>query len=421
MTTPALDTAAYLDVAAPGFSATSPEVREARDRSWFAWTDHGIAVLRYEEARSLLKHSKLRPGFPTYLANNGITEGPLPQWVQSWTLHQEGEAHLRLRRLLNPAFSSKLISSLNARFHKLTVELADAFAPTGECEFMAEFAEPYAARVIAILLGLPEGEWALIAREAATLGRALTVTVREDLPKIEAALQALYEYADRVIEDRRSRPQDDFVSVLVQAEREDNGLSGDELRDTLVFLVFAGFETTRNQLGLAMQTFLDHPDQWRLLGEQPELGGKAVEEVMRVNPITRWTSREAKETFEFQGLEITAGSTLLVFIESAGTDPLVFGEPRFDITAERKPQLGFGGGMHYCMGQFVARADMGLALPLLAQRMRDSRPAGPATMLPDSGNTGPVTLPIAFTPAATDHSRRSEGHAVHAVCPFGKG
>ena len=104
------------------------------------------------------------------------------------------------------------------------------------------------------------------------------------------------------------------------------------------------------------------------------------------------------ETFEFAGLEILAGTMLLPFTESAGTDPLAAGESGFDITAERKPQFGFGGGAHYCIGQFVARTDMSLALSLLAQRMPDLRPAGPATMRPDSANTGPITLPVAFTP-----------------------
>jgi cytochrome P450 len=386
------------DVSDPDFSITSEQVHAARERSWYATTNYGIAVLRYDEVSRLLKHPKLRQGSVQWPAHNGVTEGPFAQWWASWILNKEGEEHHRLRRLMNPAFSPKLIGGLVPRFQALAGELVDAFERPGRCEFMAEFAEPYAARVIAIMLGLPEDEWPIIAREAATIGLAMGVTIQTELPAIEGALERLYAYADALIEDRRANPRDDFVTTLVQASRDSDTLSDQELRDGLVLLIFGGYDTTRNQLGLAMQTFMAHPDQWRLLAERPDLGGKAVEEVMRVNPTVRWVTREALEDFTFEGLDIAAGTTLHLFSQSAGTDPRVFGEPSFDLTAERKPHFGFGGGAHHCLGHFVARSDMSEALPLLARRLRDPRPAAGSTWLPDSGNTGPITLPIDFTP-----------------------
>src|SRR5262249_53379289 len=153
-------------------------------------------------------------------------------------------------------------------------------------EFMADFAEPFAARVIAHVLGIPEREWPLIARDSATIGLAMGVRIRQDLAEIEAALKRLYAYADMLIADRQASPQDDSVTSLVTAHVENDSLTHAELRDTLVLLMFGGFDTTRNQLGLAMQTFIDHPAQWRLLGERPDLAPAAVEEVMRVSPTT---------------------------------------------------------------------------------------------------------------------------------------
>ena len=387
-----------LAVTDPSFSITSDEVKQAREQSWYAHTEYGLAVLRYDEVSKLLKHPRLKQGSAAWPAHNGVVEGPFADWFESWVLNKEGEEHHRLRRLMNPAFSHKLIAGLVPRFQALADELVDGFADKGECDFTAEFAEPYAARVIAIMLGLPEDEWSIIARESATLGLALGVTLKQDLPRIEAALGTLYAYADALIEDRRRNEREDFVTALVKAHRDNDSLDADELRDALVLLIFGGYDTTRNQLGLAMQTFMTHLDQWRLLAEHPELGGKAVEEVMRVNPTVRWVTREALETFEFEGLEIQQGTTLHLYSEAAGTDPRVFGEYGFDITADRKPHFGFGGGAHHCLGHFVARSDMSEALPLLARRMREPRPADESTWLPDSGNTGPITLPIAFTP-----------------------
>ena len=391
--------APVLDVADPTFSITGDEVHAARERSWYATTPYGIAVLRYDEMSRLLKHPQLRQGSVAWPAHNGVTDGPFAQWWASWILNKEGAEHHRLRRLMNPAFSPKLIGGLVPRFQALAGELIDSFAEPDRCEFVAEFAEPYAARVIAIMLGIPEEEWPIIARESGTIGLAMGVTLKEDLPQIEGALERLYAYCDDLIADRRARPRDDFVTALVNASRaEDGRLSDTELRDAMVLLIFGGFDTTRNQLGLAMQTFSAHLDQWDLLAQRPELGRAAVEEVMRVNPTVRWVTREVLEDLEFEGLTLRAGTTVHLYSESAGTDPRVF-TPGFDITAERKPHFGFGGGAHHCLGHFVARSDMSEALPLLARRMREIRILPGEVWLPDSGNTGPTTLPIGFTPA----------------------
>ena len=429
----------FFDIADPAFSVTSAQVRQAREAGWYARTSYGLAVLRYDQVSRLIRHPDLRQGSRLWPAHHGITSGPFADWWASWVLNMEGEEHHRLRRLLNPAFSRRIVEPLRPRFSALAAELVDGFAEPGRCEFMAEFAEPYAARVIAILLGIAEQEWPTIAAESAAVGLAMGVRIREHLPRIEAALAALYSYADALIADRQRSPRDDFVTCLVQAQAGEpgetgqpgeTGLTAAELRDSLVLLIFGGFDTTRNQLGLAMQSFLDHPGQWRLLAERPELGPAAVEEVMRVRPTTTWVTREATADFTFDGLAIKAGTTIHLFCESAGTDagdasqagtgpgdaseagtgPGDAGDAGsgaagsgaaagFDITAgERRPHFGFGGGIHYCLGHYVARTDMCEALTVLARRLREPRPAGPAAWLPDSGNTGPVRLPIAFVP-----------------------
>jgi cytochrome P450 len=193
-------------------------------------------------------------------------------------------------------------------------------------------------------------------------------------------------------------PGEDFVSRLVLAQRDEDSLSHEELRIMLVLLIFGGMDTTRNQLGLALQTFMRHPDQWRLLAERQDLGGAAVEEVMRVNPTVTWVTREAVEDFTYEGVDIANGTTVHLFSQVAGTDPAAIPDPGFDITAERPPHFGFGGGAHHCLGHFVARSDMSEALPLLARRLREPRIDGTATWLPASGNTGPIEMPLRFTP-----------------------
>ena len=392
----------YLDLADLTFDVTSEVVHRAQATGWYAETPFGWAILRYEEGTALLKDRRFRQGNGKWPDQNGIHDGPWREWWQETLLSLEGDGHLRLRRLLTPAFRNKTIEAMRPDFQALANDLIGVFAPRGRVEFVSEFAEPYASRILCLLLGLPDEEWPQIAHWADDLGKSFGVNVRSDLPRIEAALEGLTSYVEAVLAQRQVEPRDDLVTTLLTAHQESDALSRRELSVALVFLAFAGMETTRNQLGLALQTFLAHPDQWALLGERPELGARAVEEVMRVNPTVTWVTREAIEDVDLNGLHIPEGGIVQVLSHAIGTDPAVMGEHvPFDITYDDRPlHSGFGGGIHHCLGHFVARTDMSVALPLLARRMLDITSDGPGTWLPVSGNTGPVSFPIRFTSAA---------------------
>jgi cytochrome P450 len=230
------------------------------------------------------------------------------------------------------------------------------------------------------------------------VGYALSVTIKEDIDRIDEAVQELYDFVDRLIDERRENPGEDVVSRLVQFSQAGDKLSDAELRNALVLMLFGGMDTTRNQIGLLLQTFMRNPDQWELLAQDPEKYAKpALEEGLRVNPTTRWVTREANEDFEFHGLEIEQGTTVHLFTMSSGTDPEAFPDPEIDLNAEsRKQHHTFGGGVHHCLGHYIARADMSVALPLLAQAFTDISCPGGDEWLPDSGNHGPVRLPIEF-------------------------
>jgi cytochrome P450 len=400
MTTTTDTTVPYFDITDPDFSITSQEVHDAREQSWYARTNLGIAVLRYEEAGKLLKHPNVRQGSFRWLKLNGIEEGEMARWFDTWILHFEGAPHFRLRRLMNPAFTIRAIAPLGPKFAQLAEDLVAGIVDKGECEFVSEFVDPYVAKALTIMMGLPEEIWAQIGQDAATVGLILGVTVKKDKDRIEAALKRLDDYAVQLIAERRAEPKDDFIGLLVSAGDKPGGLSDRELRDNISNLIFGAYDTTRHQIGLAMQTFLEHPEQWRILGDNPELADAAVEEVMRVNPTTRWVTRYVNETFEFQGVEFKEGTSIHVFNETTGTDPRAFehgGE--FDIRVKKPGHYAFGAGAHHCLGHFMARSDMAEALRVLSRRMRDIKPAEGAVFAPDSGNTGPIRLPITFTPA----------------------
>ena len=393
----------FFDLADPAFDVTSDLVHSTRDDRWWVETSYGWAVLSYEQGVELLKDRRFQQGNARWPAQNGVPDGPFTQWWRETLLSLEGEDHLRIRRLLGPAFRNRAILAMQPRFQELADELVDGFADRGECEFISEFAEPYAARILCLLLGLPEENWPQLAHWADDLGKSFGIRIADDLPRIEAALEGLYGYVDEVIDKRQAEPADDLVSTLIAVSTaEDGRLSRRELEVALVFLAFAGMETTRNQLGLALQILLKHPDQWRLLGERPDLGAQAVEEVMRVSPTVTWVTREAIHDVDFHVLRIPAGGIVQVLSHAAGTDPRAMPDPSFDITEQRPAHVGFGAGMHHCLGHFVARTDMAVALPLLARRMPDAVPDGPGDWLPVSGNTGARRFPIRFRAVLPD-------------------
>lgn len=395
----ALDDAPFLDVANPAFSLRSDPVRKAREVSWYAKTPYGLAVLRHKEMGELLTHPALIQGSHAWPALNGVTTGVFADWWNRSILVTEGDDHWRLRRLVNPAFSPKVVKTLMPDFERIANDLADGFVAKGACDFMQDFADPYAARVLCLLLGLPETDAPFILRTSATMGLSLGVNFPSVVDKVEAATAELGDFIAGVLAERQADPGTDILSILVQAVEDGDRLSPDELHNLALMLVFAGVDTTRNQLGLGLSMFCAHPDQWSALAADPSLDTAAAAEVMRMRPTITWVSREATRDFDYGGITIARGTVLHLYSESAGTDPDAMGDAPFDITAKRARNYGFGGGIHHCLGNLVARNDMAVAYRVLSARIGPPRPAGAATWLADSGNTGPISLPIAFDPA----------------------
>jgi cytochrome P450 len=391
---------AFLDRFDPRFQPDAPAVHAAREACWYARTPVGYAILRSEEMTALLRDRHLRQGGVDTLAAQGITTGPMADWMRRVLLNIEGEEHTRLRSLVSTAFTLRAVDALRPVMRAVTHELLDRFAAHGECEVMAAFADPYPSRIIGEVLGIPRERYAQFHGWANDLGLGFSYAVAEHLARIEAALQGLDACVDDLLAARRAAPGPDLISARLAAEEAGDHLHDEELRALVAFLVFAGQDTTRNQLGCALTTFLEHPAQWARLAEEPALAPRAVEEGMRVRPAVPAVWRVAVEDFEFRGLRLAAGTFLSLFAAAAHTDPRVFGAAAFDISRERPAQLSFGGGLHDCLGAPLARAELEEALPILAARLRAPELAGRVSWRPTRGIRGPVTLPIRFRAAA---------------------
>lgn len=400
MTTSHDDKIALFNIFDHAFPFDSPEIRAAADANWWARTPIGIAVLRYQECLALLRDRRLRQGTLDTVAAYGVTSGAFAESLRSTLLTAEGKAHQRQRRLVSAAFTQRSVDVLRPFMRAKAHELIDGFASNGRCEFITAFADPYPAWVIAELLGIPTEHFDAFLGWATDIGLGLSPVAAAEQERIDAAVIGLSACCDELVMQRREHPSDDLVSTLIAAETDGQHLTPEEIRALLSTLVTAGQDTTRNQLGLAMTTFTQHPEQWRLLARRPELASTAVEELMRVNPVVPVITRLATEDFTFQGVDIPAGTHVALFIATANTDPNTFGDAPFDITAQRATQLTFGGGIHYCLGNWLARTEMREALPILASRLGDIALDGPVASRPHLGITGPITLPLRFVASA---------------------
>ena len=264
---------------------------------------------------------------------------------------------------------------------------------------MVAIGDHYPIQVMCHLLGVPGDDHEDFAAWNNAITWALSFQLSAHREEAEWGMRHMDDYVAGLVALRRRDPRDDLVTALVQAEEEGDRLSDQELLSMIGGLLFAGYDTTRNQLGLAMWLFAEHPEQWALLAERDELAPRAVEEVMRVQGAVAVAPRVVVEDFELDGYRLGAGALLSLSTVSANHDPAVYEAPHtFDITAEREPQLTFGGGPHFCLGANLARAEMQEALPILARRMPALELDGEPTWRPPFGIFGPETLPIRFTP-----------------------
>jgi cytochrome P450 len=197
---------------------------------------------------------------------------------------------------------------------------------------------------------------------------------------------------------RRHTLTEDLLSDLIRAEHEGNRLNGEELRMLAAALLMGGTDTTRNQVAASVDALCDHPDQWELLRDKPDLAQAAVNETMRHTPISNALLRTTTEDVELAGVLLPAGTVVMANTAAANRDPAIYDNPdRLDITREGLPPiLTFGAGVHYCLGANLARLELAEALTTITRRIPFPRRTGPAPWKAFHGLSGPDSLPIAF-------------------------
>jgi cytochrome P450 len=387
------------DYTAPDFSADRyhQQLAETSQQGWLAKSPLAYIVLDHDSGEFFLRSRAT--AFPGRQIAEffGVTGGPLADHIDANILNLTGEQHRRLRALVGPAFTPRRADRWRPVMRGFLEDLWSEVADSSSCDFVAAVARPFPSLTIATVLGAPQQDagrlqewssWVQRQFDIRALGRS-----RDD---IERAVTEVQDYVTALLEARRSGPGEDLISDLLAARDQGDRLSAAECVQLVANLLAGGIDTTTAQLAHAIRLFAGHPAQWAVLAADPALASRAVDEVLRFEPVTPFTARICLEQIEHRDVIFPAGTIVAVCAERANREGGAGEE--FDITATRDARpLTFGAGTHYCLGSNLARAELEEAIGFLAPRMRELHPAAPAELGGVEGIYGIESLPLAWS------------------------
>lgn len=361
-------------------------------------------VTRYAEAREALADQTLSKDSSRahdLFEQHRPAGEEAPQFSESLAAHMlnsDPPDHTRLRKLVNKAFTSRRVEALRPRIEQITRELLDemAEADSGKVDLLDAFAFPLPITVICELLGVREADrddfrsW------------SNTIVSAADTEQLHAASAAMAQYLTELVAAKRDAPSGDMLSALVTARDDDDRLTETELVSMAFLLLVAGHETTVNLIGNGMLALLRDDGQRELLAANPESIPQAIEEFLRYEgPVNIATLRHTTTPVTFGDVEVPGGEFVLVSLASANRDPQRFAEPdELDVGRAPGGHLGFGHGVHYCVGAPLARMEAEVAFTGLLSRFPGMRLAvapGELSWRQSTLMRGLRSLPVAVT------------------------
>jgi cytochrome P450 len=403
-----LEEQAFADDPLPRFAAAR------RRHPWLAKGAYGYVVLEYQAIKDLLSMDDR-----LHTPNAGIAElmgakgTPWGRFQEEQIMAQSGAAHRRVRDVLAPMFTPRAINQHRPIMREVVVRLLDEWAPKGAFDF-AEFAAQFPIRVMCALIGAPEAALPSIQSSLEALGLAFCLDP-DHVAVMNRAMATMEAYVSDLLAARRRgerlRSEPDLLDAVLAAN-DASELSDAEVSDLLIFLFVAGYDTSKNLLTTTMSILLDRPEDYARCAADLDYSSRTIEEVLRYqSPVT--TARVAVEDIVYRDVLFPKGEMLFFPLSVSGRDPSAIPDPeafRPERVHENR-HMGFGRGVHICLGQYIARAQIEEGLHLIAQRLARPRRTGPVSWRPFSGAWGLRTLPIAFEPAAPAPTRAYSGTA----------
>ena len=382
-----------------------PRYDQLRSEDPVHWNDGAqVWVLtRYQDVLDAMRDPRLSSTGITALTQKvGGVEGvpDLEQTFLGMMLFADPPDHTRLRSLANKAFTPRVLERMRSQIQDAADRLLDDIQERGSMEVVSELAYPLPAMVITEVLGVAGGDPATfkkMSNDLATFAGDIR-QAEENVGPIIESMAELKEYLQDAAAQRRTEPKDDLLSALVAAEDQGDSFSEDELYSMCAMLTFAGHETTTILIGNGILTLLQHPSELERLRQDPSLLESAVEEVIRYTGPVQAISRMVLEDLQIGDNQIAKGERISMNIASANRDPAQFSDPyRFDIQRNEGRHLGFGFGIHFCLGAALARMEAQAVIGSVVRRMPELRLEEPGIEWRNSPVLrGLKTLPVTF-------------------------
>ena len=358
---------------------------------WFA--------LGHADVTTMLRHPNLSTD-ESHAATEAERAAEDPNRPRS-LLFMDPPDHTRLRGLVARAFTPRRIDELRATTQAIATELVDAIAAmAGPVDLVQAFAYPLPVRVICALLGVPPEDEAMFTDWSRGIARSVDPSVLRT-PAIEATIEDaranLRRYLGDLLAARRRQPGDDLLSALAAVDVEGDRITPREVVGLAQLLLVAGHETTVNLIGNGTLALLRNPEQLALLRRSPELVGPAVDEFLRFDGPVQITQRVVTQDMTVVGCPVKRGDEIMLVLGAANRDPSAFPNPhKLDVTRDARRHVGFGGGIHHCLGAALARMEGQIAFATLLDRFPHLELAGTPERRPTFTLRGLETLPVAF-------------------------
>lgn len=316
--------------------------------------------------------------------------------------------HTRQRTLMTKTFTPRMLESFRPTVRKLVNELIDQRLAEGSMDLVTDLAYPLPSNVILDLLSIPRSGRPYIKASSEAINEFVSTLLFNGpavWPRLAGIFSEVKSYLKSLIAERRKQPGDDLLSRMVHAEENGDMLSEDEIVIATNFLLFAGHETTANLIGVGMYHLMSHPEQMAQLQADPTKIPAAVEELLRYVSPVHVLSRRTMQDMTIRGVDIPAASSIYLLVGSANRDADKFPDPeRLDINRPPSRTLGFGHGIHFCIGAALARMESQVAFETILKRLPDIHIAGEAPVFrPNYFLRGLLTLPVAFSPQRAEH------------------
>lgn len=380
---PALDDLiARFDVTDPAFVQwpypVLDELREATPIFFDERTDQWV-LTRFAEVHETLRDRRLGRAYThRYTHEQFGRPEPDPRWSrfhehERWSLLAiEPPDHTRLRRLVTKVFTPRAVEAMRPQVEALADELIEPCVERGRFDLIADYAQPYSVAVICSMLGVPRADTQQLLDWSHAIVKMYELRTGDDV-KIAAdrAAGEFIDYTRALISDKRRAPDGTLISELVAVEDQGDTLSEAEITSTAMVLLEAGHEATVNSLANGMRAMSLHPHEWRRVTGGEVAPRTAIEDMIRwdapLHLFERWVLEEG---VEIAGRAIPVGAEVAMLFGAANRDPRRFADPgRFDAGRGDTAHVGFGGGIHFCIGAPLARLEMQVALPILFRRL----------------------------------------------------